>query len=92
MLTTTEEKYKALIDQFEGCKADVVWYDVDEEESVLRFVVELSNPNSYPLRGVTTEWIAYDENDAIVGSFDGTQPDILQMVKYTMLAVLEVRI
>lgn len=76
LLTTTEEKYKALIDQFEGCKADVVWYDVDEEESVLRFVVELSNPNSYPLRGVTTEWIAYDENDAIVGSFDGTQPDI----------------
>ena len=66
-----------MIDQFKGCAAEVIWVGVDTENTVLRFVAKMSNANPYTLRGVTTEWIAYDKNDAIVGSYDGSQPDIL---------------
>ncbi len=76
LLSATKTEYQAMIDLFKSCESDVVWFGVDEENTVLRFVVQLSNPNTYTLRGVATEWIVYDKNDAIVGSFDGTQPDI----------------
>jgi len=76
LLSTTEEKYSTMIEQFQGCKTEVLWMGVDEEHTVLRFVVKLTNDNDYPMRDVATEWVAYDKNDAIVGSFDGVQPDI----------------
>lgn len=76
LLSVTEEKYQTMIDQFKGCAAEVIWVGVDTENTVLRFVAKMSNANPYTLRGVTTEWIAYDKNDAIVGSYDGSQPDI----------------
>lgn len=76
LLSTTEAKYQSMIDQFETCTADTIWFGVDKERTVLRFVVQFSNPNSYPLRGVTAEWIAYDANDAIVGHHSGARPDI----------------
>lgn len=69
-------QYQTMIDQFKGCAAEVIWVGVDTENTVLRFVAKMSNANPYTLRGVTTEWIAYDKNDAIVGSYDGSQPDI----------------
>lgn len=75
-LSATEEKYQTMIDQFQGCKTEVLWTGVDEESTVLRFVVKLSNENAYTMRNVTTEWIAYDKNDAIVGSHDAVQSDI----------------
>lgn len=76
LLSSTETKYQTMIDEFKSCEANVVWFSVDEDATVLRFLVEFNNPNPYPLRGVTTEWTAYDKNDAIVGSYDGTQPDL----------------
>ena len=76
LLSATEEKYRAMIEQFQGCKVEVLWMGVDEDSTVLRFVVKLTNENDYPMRDVATEWVAYDKNDAIVGSFDGSQPDI----------------
>ena len=76
LLSTTETKYRTMIEQFQGCTTEVVWIGVDTENTVLRFVVKISNTNPYTLRGVTTEWVAYDKNDAIVGSYDGSQPDI----------------
>lgn len=76
LLSTTEAKYLAMIEQFKNCTAEVVWTGIDAESTVLRFVVKINNANSYTLRGVTTEWIAYDNNDAIVGSYGGPQPDI----------------
>lgn len=65
-----------MIAEFQGCKTEVIWTGVDEEYNVLRFVVIISNDNGYVIRDVTTEWIAYDKNDAIVGSHDAVQADI----------------
>lgn len=76
LLTATEEKYQNMIDEYQGCKTEVIWTGVDEEYTVLRFVVKISNDNDYVMRDVTTEWIAYDKNDAIVGSRDAAQADI----------------
>lgn len=76
LLTATEEKYQKMIEEFKGCKTEVIWTGVDEEYNVLRFVVKISNDNDYVMRDVTTEWIAYDKNDAIVGSHDAAQADI----------------
>lgn len=76
LLSSTRNKYQSMIEQFEGCMTEIIWTGVDEDNTVLRFVAKLSNPNPYPMRNVVTEWIAYDKNDAIVGSFDGFQPDI----------------
>ena len=76
LLTATEEKYQNMIDEYQGCKTEVIWTGVDEEYTVLRFVVKISNDNDYVMRDVTTEWIAYDKNDAIVGSHDAAQADI----------------
>ena len=76
LLTATEEKYQNMIDEYQGCKTEVVWTGVDEEYTVLRFVVKISNDNDYVMKDVTTEWIAYDKNDAIVGSHDAAQADI----------------
>ena len=76
LLTATEEKYQNMIDEYQGCKTEVIWTGVDEEYTVLRFVVKISNDNDYVMKDVTTEWIAYDKNDAIVGSHDAAQADI----------------
>lgn len=76
LLTAAIEKYQEMIDEFQGCKTEVIWTGVDEEYNVLRFVVKISNDNDYVMRDVTTEWIAYDKNDAIVGSHDAVQADI----------------
>lgn len=76
VLSATENKYQNIIDQFKGCESNVVWLGVDEETTLLRFLVQFSNPNPYTLRNVTTEWIAYDKNDSIVGSHASTQTDI----------------
>ena len=76
LLSATETKYRTMIEQFQICTTEVVWLGVDTENTVLRFVVKISNANPYTLRGVTTEWVAYDKNGAIVGSYDGSQPDI----------------
>lgn len=76
LLTATEEKYRKMIDEYHGCKTEVIWTGVDEGHNVLRFVVKISNDNDYVMRDVTTEWIAYDKNDAIVGSHDAAQADI----------------
>ncbi len=76
-LTDLQSKYETLIQQFQGATASVIWFDVDEEATVLRFVAEISNPNAYALTDVVTEWVAYNKNDAIVGSFGGhARPDI----------------
>ena len=76
LLTGTTEKYQKMIDEFQVCKTEVIWTGVDEEYNVLRFVVKITNDNDYTMRDVTTEWIAYDKNDAIVGSHDAAQADI----------------
>lgn len=76
LLTATEEKYQKMIDEFQNCKTEVIWTGVDEDYNVLRFVVKISNDNNFAMRNVTTEWIAYDKNDAIVGSYDVVQADI----------------
>ena len=76
LLTATADKYQKMIDEFQGCKAEVIWTSVKEEYNLLRFVVKISNDNEYVMRDVVTEWIAYDKNDAIVGSYEAAQADI----------------
>lgn len=76
LLTATADKYQKMIDEFQGCKAEVIWTSVKEEYNLLRFVVKISNDNEYVMRDVVTEWIAYDKNDAIVGSYKAAQADI----------------
>lgn len=75
-LAATEAEYNDLINQFTEARADMLWYGVDEEYTVLRFAVQISNSNPYALTGITTEWTAYDKDDAVVGYFEGSQPDI----------------
>lgn len=76
LLSTTETKYQTMIENFSTCTTNVEWVGVDTERTILRFVVKIINPNSYTLRDVTTEWVAYDKNDFIVGSYEIFQPDI----------------
>lgn len=76
LLASTEETYRQMIEQFQGCKTEILWTGVDEESNVLRFVIKLINENDYAMRDVVTQWVAYDKKDAIVGSFSGAQPDI----------------
>ena len=75
-LAETQSMYEILIQQFQGATSTVMWIGVDEEATVLRFVAKITNLNSYSLAGVNTEWIAFDKNDAVVGSFSGSSPDI----------------
>lgn len=76
LLATTTEKYQQMVDEFQNCKTDVIWTGVDEQYTLLRFVAKISNDNEYAMRDVVTEWIAYDKNDAIVGSLQSVQADI----------------
>ena len=72
----TELEYRSMIENFKTVKTKVEWIGVDKENTVLRFVVKLSNPNDYTLKGITLEWIAHDVDGAVVGSYSGLQPDI----------------
>lgn len=76
LLATTTEKYQQMVDEFQNCKTDVIWTGVDEQYTLLRFVAKISNDNEYAMRDIVTEWIAYDKNDAIVGSLQSVQADI----------------
>lgn len=76
LLTATAEKYQKMIDEFQNCKTEVIWTGVDEQHTLLRFVAKISNDNDYAMRDVVTEWIAYDKNDAIVGSLKSAKADI----------------
>jgi len=53
---------------------EVVWFwsdDADEDLPMLRFASLITNPGDRPIEGLETEWIAYDADDAIVGSYKG---------------------
>lgn len=53
----------------------VDWFWTDEE-SVFRFLATISNSSDKAIEGLETEWVAYDSNDAIIGSKKGTRPTI----------------
>ena len=72
----TESEYRTIVENFKTAEAEVVWVGVDKESTVLRFVVKLSNPNNYTLKGIHLEWTAYDVDGAVVGNYSGSQPDI----------------
>lgn len=72
----TESEYRTMIENFKTAEAEVLWIGVDKESTVLRFVVKLSNPNDYTLKGIHLEWTAYDVDGAVVGNHSGSQPDI----------------
>lgn len=72
----TETEFRSMIANFSTANAEVIWVNVDQENTVLRFVAKLSNPNNYTLRDVSVEWTALDAQGAIVGSHSGSQPDI----------------
>lgn len=76
LLAATTEKYQKMVDEFRNCKTDVIWTGIDEKYTLLRFVAKISNDNAYAMRDVVTEWIAYDKNDAIVGSLRSARADI----------------
>ena len=72
----TEAEYRTMIENFKTAEAEVLWVGVDKESNVLRFVVKLSNPNNYILKGINLEWTAYDVDGAVVGNYSDSQPDI----------------
>lgn len=72
----TEAEYRTMVENFKTAEAEVLWVGVDKENTVLRFVVKLSNPNNYILKGINLEWTAYDVDGAVVGNYSGSQPDI----------------
>jgi hypothetical protein len=48
----------------------------DSEWEVMRIATLVSNPSDRPIEGIVSEWIAFDENNAIVGSYKWTLPPI----------------
>ncbi len=72
----TEAEYRTMIENFKTAEVEVLWVGVDKENTVLRFVVKLSNPNDYILKGINLEWTAYDVDGAAVGNHSRSQPDI----------------
>lgn len=60
-------------------EVEVVWFDVFKETgyTYIRFLAEIKNPGPEPLVGVTTEWIAYDKDNTMVGSFSGERVAIM---------------
>ena|GEM_PF-7074189 len=75
-LQETYLEFETLIQQFQGANIEILWVDVDESATLLRFLTRITNSNSYTLSGVTTQWVAYSENDAIVGSLNSDRPFI----------------
>lgn len=57
-------------------EVSVEWFSVDEEAVLLRFVAAITNPGPQTLHGIQTEWVAYDDTGAIVGSHTGTRPAV----------------
>lgn len=55
---------------------EVVYFAVESEFDVMRFVAAITNNGSEPITGLRTEWIAYDANDVIVGNRVKRQPTI----------------
>jgi len=58
--------------------AEVAWFWSSPEKDfpLFRAVATISNPGEKALEGVQIEWIAYDADDSIVGSYKGTEPVI----------------
>lgn len=75
-LKNTETEYRSLIENFKSAETEVIWTGVDKESTVLRFVTKIKNPNNAILRDVDVEWIAYDADGTIVGSYSSSQADI----------------
>ena len=55
---------------------EVIYFNADPVSSVTRFVAAITNPSAQPLKGLVTEWIAYDVDDVIVGNRTKEQPTI----------------
>ncbi|MHB8740572.1 MAG: hypothetical protein ACYC62_05320, partial [Coriobacteriia bacterium] len=57
---------------------EVVWFwcDNDVEDPYFRFVAMIHNPGTKALVGLETEWVAYDAEGSIVGSFKSKRPMI----------------
>lgn len=55
---------------------EVAWFSATEDP-LLRFVAIIKNPGNKAVAGIETEWVAYDANDAIVGSVRGRRPVVL---------------
>jgi hypothetical protein len=68
-LRDAQSTLEPLIKQFAGAAAKVTWVDIDKKDTVLRFVAEINNPNAEALTGVALEWVAFDKNDAVVGTY-----------------------
>lgn len=52
------------------------WSDSNKEAPMFRSLAFVDNSGSQPLRGVQLEWVAYDANNSIVGSYKGAIADI----------------
>lgn len=48
----------------------VAWFSQDK---LLRFIAPIGNPGDRAIEGLETEWVAYDANDVIIGSFKKKQ-------------------
>jgi len=55
---------------------EVAWFWSDDESTLMRFVAPITNPGDKPIEGLETEWIAYDAEDSIVGSFEAERATI----------------
>jgi len=57
---------------------EVVWFwcSNDVDDPYFRFVAMIHNPGTKALDGLETEWVAYDAEGSIVGSFKGKRPMI----------------
>lgn len=77
---------------------EVAWFSSDK---LLRFVAPIGNSGDRPIEGLETEWIAYDANNTIIGSFRtkrsfvparGTLPYVGGQLLSDVPARIEVRI
>lgn len=92
------ESSKATVSETPSPTVEVAWFSGDK---LLRFVAPIRNPGDRAIEGLKTEWVAYDANNTIIGSFRkkqsfvparGTLPYVGGQLLSDVPARIEVRI
>ncbi|MBQ9879364.1 MAG: hypothetical protein IJM45_02910 [Clostridia bacterium] len=75
---STETEYSSMINGFKTVEYEILWFRTYTllDNPAFKFLVKISNPNDYTIKGIKSEWTAYDSAGAIVSYLSTSQPDI----------------
>ncbi|MCR5689100.1 MAG: hypothetical protein K6G71_02515 [Clostridiales bacterium] len=74
----TETEYSSMINGFKTVEYEIMWSRAYTllDNPAFKFLVKISNPNNYTMKGIKSEWTIYDSDGAIVSYYSSSQPDI----------------